>query len=305
MKKICCVFVVFAIALLTCQIGLAKEKRTAQEWLQRGMEFEKQKVYDEAIKMYTRAVEVDKNYAEAYFQRAKAYMASHKTNAMEALPDFNKAIDLDPTNAEAYYERGLLHSFILNNENARDDMRTAANLGHKGAEKWLAPAPADKGKEQKDIAMAGAAVTSREEIQKLSAAGAEEKSKGREDKYPGLGEYLSSPSEPMIHFDVNRSTVKQQYHAILDEIALVLKEKIPDANILLAGYTDNTGTEAYNDNLSLQRAKAVESYLTVKHGISPARISVKGYGENAPIATNETEEGQARNRRVELSVAGK
>ncbi len=306
MKKFNWVFIVFAIALLSCQIGFAKEKMTAQDWLQRGMEFEKQSVYEEAIKMYTEAIEVDKNYAEAYFRRARAFMASHKTNAMEALPDFDKAIDLDPTNAEAYYERGLLHSFILNNEKARDDMRTAARLGHKGAEKWLAPAASEeKDKEKKNAAVTGAAVASREEPPRSSAAGVEERGQEREGRHPGLGEYLSSQSEPMVHFDVNRSAVKQQYHAILDEIALVLKEKIPDANILLAGYTDNTGTEAYNDNLSLQRAKAVESYLTVKRGISPARISVKGYGENAPIATNETEEGQARNRRVELSVAGK
>jgi OOP family OmpA-OmpF porin len=108
----------------------------------------------------------------------------------------------------------------------------------------------------------------------------------------------------MIHFDFNRSTIKEQYRAILDEIALVLKEKIPEADIILAGHAYSAGTEKYNDYLSLQRAKAVESYLTVKHGISPDRISVKGYGESAPIATNETEEGQARNRRVELLVAG-
>lgn len=57
--------------------------------------------------------------------------------------------------------------------------------------------------------------------------------------------------------------------------------------------------------ISLRRAKAVESYLKVKHGIPPDRIIVKGYGENAPIATNETKEGQARNRRVELLAAGK
>lgn len=305
MKTIQCYFVVVAIALFSCQTGLAKEKLTAQDWLQRGVEFEKQNVYEEAIKMYTKAVMVDKNYSEAYFKRAKAYMASHKTYAMEALTDFNKTIDLDPINAEAYYERGLLHSFILNNENARDDMRTAANLGHKGAQKWLAPDPEEKGKEKESAYMRTAAVTSREEAPKSLTAGTGEKSKEKEGKHIDLGEYLSSKSEPVIHFDFNMSTIKQQHYAILDEIALVLKEKIPEANIVLAGYTDSTGTEKYNDYLSLRRAKAVESYLTEKHDISPDRISVRGYGESAPIATNETEEGQGRNRRVELLVAGK
>src|SRR4030042_3162681 len=148
MKKIQFCFVIVAIALLSYQTGLAKEKLTPQDWLQRGMDFEKHGVYEEAIKMYTKAVILDKNYSEAYFKRGKAYMASHKTSAMEALSDFNKTIDLEPTNAEAYYERGLLHSFIINNENARADMRTAANLGHKGAQKWLAPDQEEKGKEK-------------------------------------------------------------------------------------------------------------------------------------------------------------
>jgi outer membrane protein OmpA-like peptidoglycan-associated protein len=305
MKKIQCCFVVVAIALISCQIGFAKEKLTAQDWLQRGIEFERQNVHEEAIKMYTNAVTTDKNYSEAYFRRAKAYMASHKSNAMEALTDFNRAIALDPTNAEAYYERGLLHAFILNNENARNDMRTAANLGHKGAKQWLAPDPEEKGKRKESAYMSAAAVTSREEDPKSLAADMEEKSNKRGGRNLDLSEYLSSKSEPMIHFDFNMSTIKEQYHAILDEIALVLKEKLPEANIILAGHTDSTGTEKYNDYLSLRRAKAVESYLIERHDIPPDRIIVKGYGESAPIAPNETEEGQARNRRVELLVTGK
>lgn len=300
MKKIPFCFVIVAIALLSCQTGLAKEKLTPQDWFQRGMDFEKQDAYQEAIKMYTKAVILDKNYSEAYFKRGKAYMAYHKTNAMEALTDFNTTIHLEPTNAEAYYERGLLHSFIINNENARADMRTAANLGHKGAQKWLAPDQEEKGKEKENSSIRTVAVPGNEGTQKPLTAGKEKKSKDFD-----LGEYLSSRSELMIHFDFNMSNIKRQYDAILDEIAMVLKEKIPEANIVLAGHTDSSGTEKYNDNLSLRRAKAVESYLKDKHAIPPDRIIVKGYGENAPIATNETKEGQARNRRVELLAAGK
>lgn len=299
MKKIQFCFVIVAIVLFSFQTGLAREKLTAQDWLQSGIEFEKQDVHAEAVKMYTQAIMADRNYAEAYFRRAKAYLANHKSNAMEALTDFDKAIDLDPTNAEAYYERGLLHSFILNNERARDDMRTAAKLGHKGAQKWLTP-------ETKEISSTKVAtVASREEAPKSSDVGEEVKSGGKEVKYRNLGEYLSSKGEPMIHFDFNMSTIKEQYYAILDEIAQVLTEKIPAEGIVLAGHTDTTGTEKYNARLSLQRAKAVESYLTEKHGIPPARIIVKSYGESAPIATNETAEGRARNRRVELLVAPK
>jgi outer membrane protein OmpA-like peptidoglycan-associated protein len=299
MNKIKCCLVIAAITLFSTQIGLAKETLTAQDRFQRGMEFEKQGVYGEAARMYTAAVMGDKNYSEAYFRRAKAYMASHKTFAMEALVDFNKTIVLDPTNAEAYYERGLLHAFILNNENARNDMKTAANLGHKGAQAWLAPAPPVKSREEEST-FRMASVTNRADASQSLAAGQGGKSDTRKGSYPDLGKYLSSNSEPMVPFDFDMSTIKERYHALLDEIAMVFKEKIPEANIILAGHTDSTGTEKYNDHLSLQRARAVESYLTTRHGIPPDRITARGYGESAPIAPNETKEGQARNRRAEL-----
>lgn len=294
MNRIKCCFFIAAIVLFSSHTGFTKEMLTAQDRFQKGMEFEKQGVYEEAIKMYTTAVLSDDNYAEAYFRRGKAYMSSHKTFAMEALVDFNKTIDLDPTKAEAYYERGLLHAFILNNEKALNDMRTAANLGHKGAQEWLAPPTPGK-----SIEIAG---IFRDDASPSPAAVQGEKRDKGAGRHLDLGQYLSSKSEPMIHFDFDRSTIKGQYHPLLDEIAMVLKEKIPEANIKLAGHTDSTGTEGYNNDLSLQRAKAVESYLTAKHGISPDRVTARGYGENAPNATNRTKEGQAKNRRTELRV---
>ena len=88
--------------------------------------------------MYTEAIELDHTYAEAYFKRGKAYRAYDLTSPKEAMEDFDATISLAPTNAEAYYERGLLNAFLLNNENAMKDMKTAAALGHEGARKWLA-----------------------------------------------------------------------------------------------------------------------------------------------------------------------
>ncbi len=306
MKKIQVCFVVVAIALLSCQTGVAAEKLTAHDWFLMGEKFEKSNVYEEAIKMYTEAIRLDRYYAEAYFRRAKAYVAVHKTRTEEAFGDFNEAIALDPMNAEAYYERGLLNAFTLNNEKAREDMRTAASLGHKGAQQWLAPDHGKKAAEKEGAKTQTAALPDPGGAQQPPPDITEEKT-GKEtgDAFFSPGKRLPSGSEPVVRFDHNKADIKEQYYPVLDEVAQVLMEKTPEAIVVLAGHTDNTGTEAYNDNLSLQRAKAVESYLTVKHGISPARISVKGYGENAPIATNETEEGQARNRRVELSVAGK
>ena len=109
----------------------------------------------------------------------------------------------------------------------------------------------------------------------------------------------------MVRFDFNKADIKEQYYPVLDEVAQVLTEKVPEAIVVLAGHTDNTGTEKYNDALSVRRAKAVASYLTGKRGISPNRLILKGYGEGAPIATNDTAEGRAKNRRVEILDAGK
>jgi len=306
MKKNQFCFIIVAIALLSCQTGLAAEKPTAYDWLQRGMEFERQFAYGEAIKMYSGAVSLDRNNAEAYFRRAGAYIAYNKTYAMEALADFDKAIDLDPTNAEAYYQRGLLNAFVINNEDAYADMKTAAGLGHEGAPKWLSSDREEKGKEKERSNRKVAAVPATEMTRQPSAAVTEEKTvKEKGGAFFGPGKQLPSGSEPMIHFDFNMADIKEQYDAILDEVAMVLMEKIPEAIVVLAGHTDNTGTEKYNDALSLRRAKAVESYLADKRGIPPNRIIVKGYGESTPIAANGTEEGRAKNRRVEILDAGK
>ena len=302
MKKIPKWFVVVAIALLYCQPGLAAEKPTAHDWFQMGMEYERAGVYEESVKMYTEAIKFDRYYGEAYFRRGKALMAVNKSNLTEALQDFNKAIELDPKNAEAYYERGLLNAFAINNEDARSDMQTAASLGHNGAQQWLFPVRKEKGKE---TTVAAAAGPRSEEAEQAPAATEEKTGKEPGDAFFAPGKRLPSGGEPVIHFDHNMANIKEQFHPVLDEVAQILREKTPVAIVVLAGHTDNTGTETYNDGLSLRRAKAVESYLTVERGIPPNRLVVKAYGESAPIATNDTAEGRAKNRRVEILDAGK
>ena len=71
----------------------------------------------------------------------------------------------------------------------------------------------------------------------------------------------------------------------------------PELHILVEGYTDSVGSEAYNQRLSERRAESVRTYM-VAHGIAPGRIETRGYGETKPVASNDTAEGRARNRRV-------
>ena len=103
-----------------------------------------------------------------------------------------------------------------------------------------------------------------------------------------------------VNFDFDKSKIRPDAAVILDEVVSILSGK-PGVQVRVAGHTDHTGPDAYNQGLSERRAASVVKYLT-EHGIAASRLSSVGYGESNPIATNETREGRALNRRVELEV---
>ncbi|MCW8812066.1 MAG: OmpA family protein [Chlorobium sp.] len=102
-----------------------------------------------------------------------------------------------------------------------------------------------------------------------------------------------------IHFDFNKATIKPESDPTLKEIAKLLKQN-PDLSLYLVGHTDNVGKIDYNMKLSLERAEAVVKTLVEKYGVSQKRLNSYGVGPLAPVSSNETEEGRALNRRVEL-----
>ena len=102
-----------------------------------------------------------------------------------------------------------------------------------------------------------------------------------------------------IYFDTNKSEVKPESKTALDEIAKLLG-KNPTLKIFVVGHTDATGAADANIKLSQARAESVIRALTGRYGISPARLRGQGVGPFAPVASNDTEEGRAKNRRVEL-----
>lgn len=107
-----------------------------------------------------------------------------------------------------------------------------------------------------------------------------------------------------VFFDTNKATLKPESYAALDEAGQIL-EKWPQLKIEVGGHTDSQGAEAYNMDLSRRRAQAVLDYLTGKFKINADQYTVKGYGESNPIASNDTAQGRAQNRRVELTVLNK
>ncbi len=103
-----------------------------------------------------------------------------------------------------------------------------------------------------------------------------------------------------IFYETDKYDLKHESSAELNKLAAFLKNN-PGLNVEIGGHTDNVNTAAYNLELSKRRAETVYNYL-VKEGISPERLSYKGYGLTKPIATNDTPEGRALNRRTEIKI---
>ena len=101
-----------------------------------------------------------------------------------------------------------------------------------------------------------------------------------------------------VNFEFDKAVIRPQDYAILDQNIVALKEW-GDVDVEVAGHTCSIGTEEYNLGLSQRRAEAVRNYLVSK-GVSANRLTVRGYGESRPTVSNDTREGRAQNRRVEL-----
>ncbi len=103
-----------------------------------------------------------------------------------------------------------------------------------------------------------------------------------------------------IEFETGSATIRTRSYSVLDQVASILL-KYPDYNVSIDGFTDSVGGAASNKSLSERRAKACYEYLKGK-GVASNRMSYMGYGEERPIASNDTKEGRQRNRRVEFNV---
>ena len=101
-----------------------------------------------------------------------------------------------------------------------------------------------------------------------------------------------------IHFETAKATILPDSESVLSEIAKMLQQN-PDVKVRVEGQTDNVGQAASNQSLSEKRAQAVVAWLT-SHGIEASRLKAKGWGASKPIEDNGTEDGRAKNRRVEL-----
>jgi outer membrane protein OmpA-like peptidoglycan-associated protein len=107
--------------------------------------------------------------------------------------------------------------------------------------------------------------------------------------------------DQVVEFEIDSFALTPKGRSLLDEVLAALDGAPDDIRIQIAGHTDNNGSDAENLLLSQRRAQAVLDYL-VANGQDPERFETIGYGETQPVASNDTEEGRARNRRIEFTA---
>lgn len=115
-----------------------------------------------------------------------------------------------------------------------------------------------------------------------------------------VGEGINMTFESGLMFPINSATIDETYKDDLRAAAAVFA-KYPDTNILVEGHTDDTGTDAYNLDLSERRAESVAAFLEAQ-GISSSRLQMEAFGESQPKYANDSDDNRSRNRRVELAI---
>jgi len=107
-----------------------------------------------------------------------------------------------------------------------------------------------------------------------------------------------------IFFEFNSTTLRPEAHALLDKVGAALaSDELATFRFSVEGHTDSVGSEGFNDQLSRDRAAAVKTYLLAR-GVPEDRLSTIGHGETTPVASNQTDGGRQRNRRVEVINLG-
>ena len=107
-----------------------------------------------------------------------------------------------------------------------------------------------------------------------------------------------------VMFEYNKAAIKEESHGLLNDVATVMKNHVEITKVKIEGHTDSDGSAKYNKKLSSKRAKAVMDFL-IATGIAEDRMESVGYGEDKPVASNDTGEGKEKNRRVEFNIVGR
>jgi outer membrane protein OmpA-like peptidoglycan-associated protein len=128
-------------------------------------------------------------------------------------------------------------------------------------------------------------------------------------RIPGTSVERVSDDTLLVHFDsdvlfdTDSAALRGASQSSLDQVASVMQE-YPKTAVVIQGHTDSRGSEAHNDALSDRRARSVRNYLSLR-GVNDARMTTMAMGESYPVASNDTESGRQRNRRVDILLKAK
>lgn len=245
-------------------------------------------------------VDAREAYSRAEKGKAAQYNPAAVHEAKTALQRAEKAFEDDPDSDdardEAYValrraERAEIEGSTANwnqrQEKAKVEAAQAQAKGLQKAESELAMTKAQL--EQEKVAREQAEAKSKEALDKLAAGQVKKDERGTVITLAGG-----------VLFASNKSALLPGATQSLDQVAEALKSE-PNKHVLIEGHTDSRGSDATNQTLSKARADAVASYFTSR-GIPNARISTAGLGKSRPVADNNTAEGRANNRRVEIVI---
>lgn len=171
------------------------------------------------------------------------------------------------------------------------------------------------------VGAAGAVIAGRDEADEILAGAAigavvgggvgayMDRQEERLARIPGTTVERVSDDTLLVHFDsdilfdVDSAALRSTSRSTLNEVASVLQE-YPKTAVVIQGHTDSTGSEAHNEALSGRRARSVQNHLSLQ-GVNEARMTTMAMGEGYPIASNDTESGRQRNRRVDILLKAK
>ena len=311
-----------ALVLSLTFIASAASQDVAQQWVDKGLEISKSNPNsDEEAQCYIRAIEADPNYASAHFNLAFVLDAQAVRNwqgpetAWSDLDRLYAALDhyaatarLDPPREAAYANSVRIAGLLFETQTKRppDLHRIRAQLS-------TCVEALDKTKDQeaqsylKELRLLVLRIEER--IGQLKGCHPDKNVVSAQEIVKRLSRSFTRGQSPyqgprvplIIHFDLNKASIRPESAEQLKEMARALKtQRLVDRLILIEGHADSLGAEGYNQRLSEKRAKSVKEYLVKNFSLPRERFQIRGYGETRPLVPNDTDEHRSMNRRVEF-----
>jgi len=281
-----------AIVLLACTASLFAQDRVSCEM-----------TFDEVKNVYPRDASADRLYASAYARIAalKSVKPEDRTGDVYngEVKNCDLAVELLRVQLSKVAAQKNLDSLRKEVSLVKDSLIELWSGDAKGAKSLNAALSDERNRleklnRQKDSVLAAQKAEAQKKLDALN-------SKAMSVFRDARGTILSMSD---ILFDFGKATLTQELQLNLAEVAGILKSLLTESTVIIEGHTDNVGSAAKNKTLSEQRAQAVLKYL-VSRGVDKKRLKAVGYGLTKPVADNSTDEGKAKNRRVELVIKDK